>query len=238
MQELAHFIGRPIGPKEAYDVAALNVRCAQGLRCAENLDEGRLISWVDQAARPVMFNTRRHWYRFNENPGFYKNSPGYFCCYFLLQTLQEDFGVRYNPARIIDKSFQDPNCIKPDFSDSRDLFIHGLIDGPGGTCCSMPVLYVAVGRRLGYPLKLVQTREHLFFRWDDPEGKCFGIPDVVNIEGTGNGIGSHDDDYYRTWPAPWSDIEKAEGWYLKSLTPLQELASFLENRGHCLTDNH
>src|SRR5262245_61608540 len=165
MPELAHFIGCPVAATEDYDVAALNVRCARGLPGAEDLDERRLVTWVDNAARPVLFNTRRHCYRFNENPGYYKNSPGYFCCYFLLQTLQEDLGVRYNPARIVDKSFQVPHCIEPDFSASRDLFIHGIIDGPGGTCCSMPVLYVAVGRRLGYPLKLVQTRGHLFFRW-------------------------------------------------------------------------
>ena len=42
------------------------------------------------------------------------------------------------------------------FNDSRVAFIHGMIptagqttaDTPGGTCASMPVMYVAVGRRL------------------------------------------------------------------------------------------
>ena len=29
-----------------------------------------------------------------------------------------------------------------------------------GTCSSLPVLQVAVGRRLGYPLKLVTTKGH------------------------------------------------------------------------------
>jgi hypothetical protein len=237
MRDLAEFIRFPLEAIDSYDVAALNLRCAQGLLGAEDLEEGRLLDWVDQAARLVHFETCRHWYRFTDSPSTYNNSAGYFCCYFLLQTLQERLGVRYNPARIRDSRFQDPKCIDPDFRDSRDLFIHGMIDGPGGTCASMPVMYVAVGRRLGYPLKLVQTRGHLFARWDDPDGKCFGFPETFNVEGAGEGIASYDDEHYKTWPEPWTNIDEAEGWYLKSMTPREELASFLAMRGDCLTDN-
>ncbi len=151
--------------------------------------------------------------------------------------LQEDLGVKYNPARVRDPKFQAPHCIDPDFRDSRDLFIHGIIDGPGGTCCSMPVLYVAVRRRLGYPLKLVETRGHLFFRWEDTDGKRFGFPERFNIEGAGEGIATFSDDHYRTWPEPWSTADEAGGWYLKSLSPNEELASFLATHGECLIDN-
>jgi hypothetical protein len=237
MRELAEFIRCPLEAIEGYDVAALNLRCAQGLPGAEELDEGRMLNWLDQAAQRAQFETRRHWYRFNEAPSTYNNSAAYFCCYLLLQTLQEDLGVRYNPARIRDSKFQDPRCFDPDFHDSRDLFIHGIVDGPGGTCASMPVICAAVGRRLGYPLKLVQTRGHLFARWDDPDGKCFGFPETFNVEGAGEGIASYDDEHYKTWPESWTEIDEAEGWYLKSMTPLEELASFLATRGDCLTDS-
>ena len=98
-----------------------------------------------------------------------------------------------------------------------------------------PIL--AVGRRLGYPLKLVQARGHLFTRWDDQDGKCFGFPETFNVEGAGKGIASYDDEHYKTWPEPWTELDEAEGWYLKSMTPLEELASFLASRGDCLTDN-
>jgi hypothetical protein len=237
VRELAEFIRCPLEAIEGYDVAALNLRCAQGLPGAEDLDESRMLAWLDQAAQMVQLETRRHWYRFNAAPSTYNNSAAYFCCYFLLQVLQEDLGVRYNPARIRDSSFQDPRCFDPDFRDSRDLFIHGMIDGPGGTCASIPVMYVAVGRRVGYPLKLVQTRGHLFARWDDPDGKCFGLPETFNVEGAGEGIASYDDEHYKTWPEPWTEVDEAEGWYLKSMTPIEELASFLTTRGDCLTDN-
>ena len=234
---LSHLCESPDEFLDQLDIAALNLMCASGLRCADNLDAGQLLDWLDEAAHHVELETRRHWYRFHDSPGTYNNSPGYFCCYFLLQALQEDLGVKYNPARVRDPSFQDPKCLEPDFSDSRDLFIHGIIDGPGGTCASMPVLYVAVGRRLGYPLYLVEGRGHLFFRWDDPRGERLGIAETFNVEGAGEGISSYPDDHYRTWPEPWSAADEAGGWYLKSLTPTEELAAFLSTRGECLLDN-
>ncbi len=45
----------------------------------------------------------------------------------------------------------------------------------------MPVLYVAIGRRLGYPLELVTTKGHVFACWEDSN-------DRFNIEGTNEGL--------------------------------------------------
>lgn len=218
------------------DVAALNLLCATGLPGAEHLNYRKLFDWLDDAAERVNLETRRHWYRFVASPGTYHHSPGYFCCYMLLQVLQEDFKVRYNPARAVDPTWQDHDK-QPDYRDSRDLFIHGIIDGPGGTCASMPVVYLAVGRRLGYPLKLVEARAHLFLRWDDPLGLRRGLPERFNIEGSGHGIATFSDEHYRTWPEPWSEQETLAGCYLRSLTPREELAAFLVLRGMCLEDH-
>ena len=181
--------------------------------------------------------TRGGFDEFARNPALYDYSPGKLCCEYLLRTLQELLGVRYNPARIADPNFQNPLSTNPDFRDSRDLFIHGMMGGPGGTCASMPVMYAAVGRRRGYPLKLFEAPTHLFLRWDDPEGERFNVPEVFNVEGTGHGISIHPDDYYRTWPREWTRTEKNAEWYLKSLSPREELAVFLSTRGSCLEDN-
>jgi hypothetical protein len=67
MQELAQFIGFPLAAIGKYDLAVLNVRWAQGLPGAENIDERWTLEWSHQVARTVQFDTRRHWYRFNEN---------------------------------------------------------------------------------------------------------------------------------------------------------------------------
>ena len=142
-------------PPGKYDVAEWNLILAQSLPGAECIDIAKLLDKLDDWAEQVRQETDQLYHRFIESPWNYENSHGYFCVLVLVTVLERDLGVRYNPARVRDPKFQDPHCIVPDFSDSRDLFIHGILDGPGGTCSSMPVIYTAVGRRLGYPMKLV-----------------------------------------------------------------------------------
>lgn len=223
--------------QSGYDVAAANLMAAVGLRGAEDLDVGNVLAWVDRAAKRVEIETLRHSYQFKEKPEEFENSPAYFSMLVLVTVLRKELGVRYNPARIRDPKFQDPNCIDPDFSDSRDLFIHGLIDGPGGTCASMPVIYAAVGRRLGYPLKLVQSKGHLFVRWDDPDGKVKSPGDLFNIEATCDGLACPPDEHFMTWPVALTREELAEGIYMKSLTEKQEVAMFRSTRSICLLEN-
>ena len=98
-----------------------------------------------------------------------------------------------------------------------------------GTCSSLPVLQVAVGRRLGYPLKLVATKGHLFVRWE-------GAGERFNIEAAGQGVNRFTDDYYRHWPLEITPAEEVAEGYLKSLTPPEELAVFLSIRGMCLRE--
>lgn len=98
-----------------------------------------------------------------------------------------------------------------------------------GTCSSLPVLYVVVGRRLGYPLKLVTAKNHLFVRWDDPSPTR-----RFNFDATGQGLTPRTGDHYRQWPFPITPWEEEANGYLKSLTASQELAAFLDIRGHCL----
>lgn len=216
------------------DIGAMNLMCAVELPGAEDLDIPGKLAWLDEAARQVELQTRSNLDELTRKSSVYNNSPGYFCCNFLLRTLQELLGVQYNPKRITDSTFQNPLCIHPDFSDSRDLFIHGMMNGPGGTCASMPVMYVAVGRRLGYPLKLVEAPGHLFFRW---EGSRFNVSERFNVEGAGHGMSFYPDDFYLTWPREWRPFDITGGWYLKSLSPVEELAAFVAMRGSCLEDN-
>lgn len=108
-----------------------------------------------------------------------------------------------------------------------DSFIHGALLEAGGTCATLPVLYTAIGRRLGYPLKLVTAwgprSFHVFCRWDQPGGERF------NVEVNASGVSFPDDDYYRRFGQEPS-LEKA-GHFLESHRPRQELAGFLVQRG-------
>jgi len=66
-------------------------------------------------------------------------------------------------------------------------------DHPGGTSSSLPVLYVAGGRRLHCALSLVGAKCHLFLRWEDQTTR-------LNIEGALLGMNTYDDAHYRAWP--------------------------------------
>jgi hypothetical protein len=87
----------------------------------------------------------------------------------------------------------------------------------------MPVLYATIGRRLGYPIRLVKAKRHLFCRWD-------GAGERFNIEGAGRGLSVYPDDYYRTGLYQMIPGEERDCSLLHSMTPRQELADFLGER--------
>jgi hypothetical protein len=124
------------------DVARMNLLCAVGLPGAEGLNIDACLARLDEWAARVRSETERHLYRATD-PRYAEHSAhsqARLRAEILVQVLQEDCGVRYNPDRMH----------APDFRDFGDLFLHGVLPGGrGGTCASMPVLYVAVGRRLG-----------------------------------------------------------------------------------------
>jgi hypothetical protein len=205
------------------DLARINLICATGLPGTETLDIDQCIRTIDKWTNRVEFETRRHLYR-AKDPRWaarYGGSKAKLSAEMLLQVLMEDCGVKYNPKRVLD----------PDFRNPKDLFIHGMIDDSnGGTCCSMPVLYAAVARRLRYPVKLMHAKAHLLCRWDGTSRK-------FNIEATAPGIIFHSEEHYRKWPEPISYEEIQRGEYLVALSPAQEVAGFFAARAWCLEDH-
>jgi len=210
------------------DIARMNLLCGGGLPGTEGVNVEANLAELDEMAVRVRSETARHLYRFQANPAEFESSEGFFRMLMLAVVLAEDFGVRYAPAKIatpVEARIGDGF-----FADAQDVFLQGLA-GPRrqGTCSSLPVLQVAVGRRLGYPLKLVTTKGHLFVRWE-------GAQERFNIEAAGHGVNRFADDYYRHWPLEVSPAEEAAEGYLKSLTPPEELAVFLSIRGMCLRE--
>ena len=205
------------------DLAELDLACAVGLRGSERLDISACLAWVDHAASWSRQQTAETFEDFQRSPETYDNSEGLFRVVAMMNVLWRGMGVHYNQDRI-----NDPE----EFTDSRDDFIHGIVEGRGGTCSSLPILLVAVGRRLDYPLKLVTTACHQFARWDDPAGERF------NVEINKTGLNTHQDLYYQTWPV---DI-RGTNWqtdtkFLRSLSPRDEVAHSWSKRGHNLRAN-
>lgn len=227
---LAQLLELSTNDLEKCDIARMNLLCAEGLPGAENLKVNDDLATLDSWAQHIKSEIDRNFHHYRDDPAYFYNSTNFYKMAMMGVVLYEDYNVRYNPALIETPSETTP----PDdhfFDDSNDILIHGLIAGRHlGTCSSMPVLYVALGRRLGYPLKLVSTKGHLFVRWDSSSEK-------FDMDATSKGVSHEDDGVYRQWPFPISDQEIREEGYLKSLTPAEELSVFLSIRGMCQTEH-
>ena len=210
------------------DTAALNLLCAEGLRGADNLDVHSYLDNLDAWARHVASETQRNFHRFLENPQEYNHSLGHYRMMMLATVLQQDFGTHYNLERALPQLRGKWESNDVFFEDSRDVFIHGLLaDKHRGTCSSLPVLYVAVAQRLGYPVALVAAKGHLFVRYEEGAGH-------LNVEATSIGFNTYPDEHYRRWPQPMTDEEaRAFGW-LRPLSKKETMGAFLGIRAACL----
>ncbi len=205
------------------DIALMNLLCAEGLRGSETLNISGCLATLDSWAGHLKNEIERNLYRYRADPGRFQNCEGRYRMGMLVTVLKQDMKVHYDDERSNDEPAE------AFFADAGSVFINGML-GPrrAGTCGSIPVLVVALARRLGYPVKLVIARSHTFARWDD--GK-----DRFNIEASnGGGMIEHPDDHYRTWPKPITEEMIAVEGYLKSLSPSEELAVFLQTRAVCL----
>jgi hypothetical protein len=216
--DLEHLIMLNPGQLEGTDIALMNLACAKGLPGNENLDPAQCLETLNNWAERVRTETDRNIHQFREHPENFHNSEAYFRALCLVTVLQQDFKVHYNLDRMADKGF----------SHAEDVFIPGLLNNlREGTCSSMPVLYTAIARRLGYPVFLVAVRAHLFCRWQSPDGKV-----RFNMEATNRGLTCDSDEFYKTWPYTMTAGEMLEGVYLRNLTDGEALAIFLELRGN------
>ncbi len=203
------------------DIGLQNLRCAHGLPGTEKVDLSQCLRLLDRWAECVEGFTRRTWPRFERNPAEGWGSAAKFRILAMVTALQRDLGVTYDTSCLSDPI---------DLADALPWFICGPITGRGGTCVSLPVLYAAVGRRLGYPLRLVRAKEHFFLRWDKPDER-------FNLECTSRGFTPYGDDRYRSWPNPLTEKDYATGRYLRASTGREELALCFSQRAHCLLDN-
>ena len=206
------------------DIARVNLEQAVGLPHGIEGDAeiDACLATLDEWAGRVAAETRRMWPDWLNDPAYYDRDEAVFRMMTLVTVLQRDLGVRYNPEAVGNW----------DFRDARDSFLHGLLaDRRTGTCVNIPVLYVAAGRRLGYPLHLALAKGHYFVRWQRPDGTH------LNFDGTNQGLSVHGDDFYLSWPRAITPGDLARGEYLRALSPAEELACFLGSRGHCLEDH-
>ncbi len=135
------------------DIAEIHFACAAGLPGTERIDVPSYLRIIDQYAEQVRSTTDHLWHVFERQPEKFGHSGAYFRMMVMATVFQRDLGFRTTGR-----------ANRDDYKllDSRDAFLHGLIEVGTGSCASHPVLYAAVGRRLNYPIRLVTSPRHLF----------------------------------------------------------------------------
>jgi hypothetical protein len=159
----------PVG----FDIAEANLLCAAELPGAEGLDLNAQLLRLDEIAADVerIIFLKENFDQFLNNPGKFHNSQAYFCVVCMVSILKTKYGIGYNPKW---KHVTPETGIDDDFGlDAKDQFIHAILDGIGGTCGSLPVFFVAIGRRIGMPLKLSRLSGTCLCDGTTPKG--FGI---------------------------------------------------------------
>lgn len=221
---------------EQVDIARRNLLCAEGLKGSESLELEKSLAVLDELARQIQDYTKTQLPTFRTNRfacGNKTGSEGYFRALVLVTYLHRTFGIRYNPDLEIPPVERHFELVRKMGEDSRHMFLHGLLFGQKlGTCSTIPLLVVAIGQRLGYPIRLVETRCHLFARWDSSDGK-----ERFNIEATRGGLLTPSDDHYKTWPYPVREEDIRNAPFLKSMTAAEEMALFIVNRAGYLVQH-
>ncbi len=211
------------------DIARVNLLCAKGLPNTKQLNVGDTLKTIDYWAKIVQKQINRYKHTYYRNPARYENSMSKFLAINLVLSIQQDLRCAYNKELMKSGAMTDIRSTRF-FANPQDIFLHGFTENRKGSCSSLPVLVVAIGRKCNMPLFLVTCKGHLFCRWDDGKER-------FNIEASGIGVDIKPDSYYRNWPHRLTKQEvKTEG-YLKSLTPSEELSIFSQIRGTCFLEN-
>lgn len=220
---------------EKVDIARINLLCAVGLRGSESLDVDRCIRTLDAWASNINWEIKRNHHRFREHPAEYDNSLAYYRMGIMGTVLVQDKQILYNPMleneqrqdNIMARTVQQWDSF---FGDSGDVFMHGLLAGKHyGTCASMPFIYAAIGRRLGYPVSIAARRHHLYARYEEGNGKH------LNIEATENqGFSTPSDEEYRNNESLMTDEEIQGCGLFRPLNNQEVLGICLQIRASCL----
>lgn len=233
---LDYLLAMPPNDLAQQDIALVNLVCATGLPGNENLDIPQCLLLVDQWAERVRAETAAGFPRYLRNPNPDKGSESVYRLWAVMHALRYGIGLKHimtaeqngDAAAVPTRATGGPYR---NAADSEAIFLHGLL-GPRriGSCSSLPVLFAAVARRLGYPVKLVLTVQHIFNRWASPA-------ESFNMDGCAKFIAGDNYEHYIDWPRKWKESERTCGVFLRPATPREELAAFVFMRCIVLSAN-
>ena len=218
---------------ERVDVGRMNLICADAVADFGESELPRLLRRLDEWAEDARRAEVRYRKTYEREPARYDNSYAKYRAVNLALTIKEDFRCRYQKAHIRSGAMTDFSSPRF-FRNPDDVFVSGLLKRRLGTCSSFPVLLVALGRRLGYPLYLKLTGGHMFCCWDDGKER-------FNLETNGDAVDTPPDEHYLKEPCygmtARSAQERTAERLMVKLTNAEALSVFLETAGYCAEAN-
>ena len=148
------------------DPVVMNLVVARGIPSLANLDIGHYVRLADQWAAEIRGYLPEFEAAFCRNPRAWRNDLD--LC--RLVTIARFVGE----ALRIDYREDQKNLAGVWYTDPTDLFLNGVMDNRQGTCANMALLWVVLGRRLGWPVSLACVGPHKICRYDDGR-KAFNI---------------------------------------------------------------
>ena len=121
------------------DIIRMNLIVAREIE--PSIDISYFERLIDQMAEHVKLQIDFNEPFFEKYKADFDGSKEKWICTMIWQIITEDFGLGYLKGKLDDL----------DHSQPWQKFVHGLLTRREGTCCTLPVLYLAIAQRLGYP---------------------------------------------------------------------------------------
>lgn len=99
-------------------------------------------------------------------------------------------------------------------------YLNSILDSKRGNCSTMPMLYLVIAQRLGYPIYPVAAPDHLFLRYVEGRGK------YLNIEATNATANMPNDETYIKGLSI-GEMALMKGSYLRTMTYRQYMGDLL-----------
>lgn len=164
----------PTSQRTSLDPAELSLLCTRGLSGAQRVDATRCLAALEQWTEFVRVETARRL----ASPAPREHSTGDRLgvagdsrrkAQTLLQGLRDVLGPDRRPASLESGTLEAAVATGRPL-DPQDLFLCGVLGSADlshrPTSVLLPWLYLAVGRRLGYPLRLAAQEGRLLLRWE------------------------------------------------------------------------
>jgi hypothetical protein len=223
MRRAEDFVSASDAELAAIDPLELNLIVAKGAE--RDLDMPSYKAMADEWAEAILAQIPAAEEHFHSFPRRWLNDVRYARLAVMACYVNDVLRMRYHEGHDEDQKHNRP----PRYTRPGDLFLHGLMDTRLGTCANMPMLHVALGWRLGWPVSLACVGSHNVVRYDDGDV-------IYNIEATNSGegrLGSPPDAHYiDRWELPRKAL--GCGSDLGSITPRQMLGTFFGLRARHL----